>query len=305
VESKQRESKMKAAQIVRNFEAKGRGARMTAELFSNSACTVAEGPRWNRAERTLYWVDITEGAVLRQAEGASVDGFDRFAPGLGKIGSVEFAPDGRLLLFTERCEVYVSDFGGVPELKWTLPEHGDTRFNDVFDAGDGVFFCGVAPIRPSVRGELWRLDTRTGEFSCVESATDGMPNGMGISPDRKTFYFVVSDEKALYAYDFNDADKSVSRRRVVYRDFASPGVPDGMCVDSANGSLYVAVWDGHRLEHRSPDGSLLDVVDFPMAKVTSACAVDGCIYVTTGNLPRSDAEYAATKAGGVFVLRKE
>ena len=80
---------------------------MMAELFSNSACTVAEGPRWNRAERTLYWVDITEGAVLRQAEGASADGFERFAPGLGKIGAVEFASDGRLLLFTERCEVYV------------------------------------------------------------------------------------------------------------------------------------------------------------------------------------------------------
>ena len=278
---------------------------MTVELFSDSACTVAEGPRWNRAERTLYWVDITEGAVLRQSDDASADGFERFAPGLGKIGAVEFAPDGRLLLFTERCEVYISDFGGVPELKWTLPGHGDTRFNDVLDAGDGVFFCGVAPIRPSRRGELWRLDTRTGSFTCVEPSTNGMPNGMGLSPDRRTFYFVVSDEKALYAYDFNDADKSVSKCRVVCRDFASPGIPDGMCVDQVDGSLYVAVWDGHRLEHRSPEGVLLDVVDFQMAKVTSACAVGDRIYVTTGNLPRNDAEYAVTKAGCVFILRKE
>ena len=278
---------------------------MTANLFSDSACTVAEGPRWNGAEHTLYWVDITEGAVLRQAESAPTDGYERFSPGLGKIGAVEFAADGRLLLFTERCEVYVSDFGGVPDLKWTLPEHGDTRFNDVIDVGDGVFFCGVAPIRPSVRGELWRFDSRTGEFACVESATNGMPNGMGLSPDRKTFYFVVSDEKVLYAYDFNDAEKSVANRRIVCREFAAPGVPDGMCVDHGDGSLYIAVWDGYRLERRSPDGSLLDVADFPMAKVTSACAVDGCIYVTTGNLPRSDAEYAATKAGCVFILRKE
>ncbi len=278
---------------------------MTVGLFSDSKCTVAEGPRWNGAERTLYWVDITEGAVLRQRVDEAAHGFERFVPGLGKIGAVEFAPDGRLLLFTERCEVYVSDFGGDPELRRTLPGHGDTRFNDVIDVGGGVFFCGVAPIRPSVRGELWRLDARTGEFACVESATNGMPNGMGLSPDRKTFYFVVSDEKALYAYDFDDAEKSVANRRIVCRDFAAPGVPDGMCVDHGDGSLYVAVWDGHRLEHRSPDGSLLDVVDFPMAKVTSACVANGNIYVTTGNLPRNDAEYAATKAGGVFVLRKE
>jgi sugar lactone lactonase YvrE len=168
-----------------------------------------------------------------------------------------------------------------------------------------VFFCGVAPIRPSVRGELWRFDSRTGDFSCVESATGGMPNGMGLSPDRKTLYFVVSDEKTLYAYDFDDMAKTVSNRRVVCRDFASPGVPDGMCVDPADGSLYVAVWDGRRLEHRSSNGVLLDVVWFPMAKVTSACAVGGSIYVTTGNLPKSDSEHDATKAGGVFILKKE
>jgi sugar lactone lactonase YvrE len=275
------------------------------KLFSDSACTVAEGPRWNGAERTLYWVDISEGIVLRQAESASADSYECFSPGLGKIGAVEFSQDGRLLLFTERCKVYVSNFGGAPDLKWTLPGHGDTRFNDVIDVGDGVFFCGIAPIRPSVRGELWRFDSRTGDFSCVESATGGMPNGMGLSPDRKTLYFVVSDEKVLYAYDFDDVAKTVSNRRAVCRDFASPGVPDGMCVDPADGSLYVAVWDGRRLEHRSSDGALLDVVEFPMAKVTSACAVGGRIYVTTGNLPKSDSEHDATKAGGVFILKKE
>ena len=278
---------------------------MKAELFSDSACTVAEGPRWNGAERTLYWVDISEGIVLRQAESASADSYERFSPGLGKIGAVEFSQDGRLLFFTERCEVYVSNFGGTPNLKWTLPGQGDTRFNDVIDVGDGVFFCGVAPIRPSVRGELWRFDSRTGEFVCIESETKGMPNGMGLSPDRRTIYFVVSDERVLYAYDFDNETKTVSNRRAVCRDFAGPGVPDGMCVDPEDGSMYVAVWDGYRLEHRSSDGRLIETTSFPMAKVTSACAVGDRIYVTTGNLPKSDSEHDATKAGGVFVLRKE
>ena len=214
---------------------------MKAELFSNSACTVAEGPRWNVAERSLYWVDIAEGAVLRQAADAQADGFERFSPGLGKIGAVEFSQDGQLLLFTERCEVHAADFGGSPLLKWKLPEHGGTRFNDVLAAGDGVFFCGVAPIRPSLRGELWRFDAKTGDFSCVESATSGMPNGIGLSPDRATLYFVVSDERTLYAYDFDDAGKSVSNRRVLCRDFAAPGVPDGMCVDPAPATRRAAI----------------------------------------------------------------
>ena len=277
---------------------------MAVELFSNSACTVAEGPRWNRAERTLYWVDITEGAVLRQAEGASADGFERFAPGLGKIGAVEFSSDGRLLLFTERCEVYVSDFGGVPELKWTLPGHGDTRFNDVVDVGGGVFFCGVAPIRPSIRGELWRLDSNTGLFSCVEPVTDGMPNGMGLSPDRRTFYFVVSDERRVYAYDFDPAARTVSGKRVLCDDFAGEGVPDGMCVDPADGSLYIAMWNGYRLERRSAKGTLVDSLPFKMEKVTSAAVVGEDVYVTTANLPFDQSAFDGLKAGCVFKLRR-
>ena len=59
------------------------------------------------------------------------------------------------------------------------------------------------------------------------------------------------------------------------------------------------------LEQRTADGALLGTIRFPMAKVTSACVGGGCVFVTTGNLPKSDAEYAATKAGGVFALRKE
>ena len=57
------------------------------------------------------------------------------------------------------------------------------------DAGGGVYFCGVAPIRPDVRGELWRFDAVTGTFDCIEPTTDGMPNGMGLSPDGKTLLY--------------------------------------------------------------------------------------------------------------------
>ena len=278
---------------------------MTVELFSDSPCIVAEGPRWNGAERTLYWVDITGGAVLRQAESAPTDGYERFSPGLGKIGAVEFSQDGRILLFTERCEVYIADFGGVPELKWTLPGHGDTRFNDVIDAGDGVFFCGVAPVRPSRRGELWRLDVNTGSFACVEPATDGMPNGMGLSPDRRTFYFVVSDERRVYAYDFDPTARTVSGKRVFCDDFAGDGVPDGMCVDPADGSLYIAMWGGRRLEHRAPDGRLLESIPFRIEKVSSATVAGDSIYVTTANVPFDEVAFKEQKAGCVFRLRKK
>ena len=278
---------------------------MAAELFAAARCLVAEGPRWCAAEKTLYWVDITAGRVLRKRDGTPPDACETFAPGLGKIGAFAFAAGGKLLLFTERCEIHESAFGGGLALKWTLPGHVETRFNDVFDAGDGVFFCGVAPVRPDVRGELWRFDAKEGTFTCVEPATAGMPNGMGLSPDGRTFYFVVSDERRLYAYDFDPATRTVARKRVLCDDFEGEGVPDGMCVDPQDGSLYVAMWGGHRLEHRAPDGRRLASVPFKAAKVTSAVADGESLYVTTANLPFDPEAFENEGAGCVFKLRRD
>ena len=278
---------------------------MLIEIFAAAQCIVAEGPHWCEAEKALYWVDITAGKILRKKVGTPPDTFETFAPNLGKIGAFAFGEGGSLILFTERCEVYESAFGGKPELKWKLPGHGDTRFNDVFDAGGGVFFCGVAPIRPSRRGELWRLDAKTGSFACIESATDGMPNGMGLSPDGRTLYFVVSDERRVYAYDFDPAARTVSARRVLCEDFPGDGVPDGLCVDPADGSLYVAIWGGYRLEHRAPDGRLLESIPFKVEKVSSATVEGKSVYVTTANLPFDQSAFADRKAGCVFLLRKD
>ena len=270
-------------------------------VYAESPCIVAEGPRWNAADQTLYWVDVTGGKYLRHRDGEPSGCFETVDPALGKIGALACIGPGKLLLFTAECQVWECEFGEKPVLRQTLAGHEGRRFNDVWvDAGNA--FCGVArePDRP---GELWLL--RDGVFTCIESATDGMPNGMGVSPDGRTFYFVVSDERKLYAYDYDRTSGRVSNRRVLVEDFAQPGVPDGMCVDPSDGTLWVAMWDGGRLEHRAADGRLLDTVAFPMKKVTSAEVVGDRVFVTTGNKePDAAAYFRETKAGAVFSLEK-
>lgn len=275
---------------------------MEKKLFAAYSGLVSEGPHFNVEEQALYWVDVTGGKVLRKKLDAPVDAFEVYAPDLGKIGALAFAPEGRLFLFTDHCEIHEVVFGTSDVLKWTLPGHSDTRFNDVYDAGDGVYFCGVAPIRPDIRGELWRFDAKTGDFTCIESATAGMPNGMGVSPDGKTFYFIVSDEKRVYAYDFDSTAKTVSAKRVLCEDFKGLGVPDGMCVNPADGTLFIARWDGHCLEHRSVEGRLLEAIEFPIAKITSADISGSRLFVTTANLPFNEKAFAETRAGGVFEM---
>lgn len=271
------------------------------QVYAESPCIVAEGPRWNCADQTLYWVDVTGGKYLRHRDGDPSTTFEVVDPGLGKIGALACRGAGNLLLFTSGCKVWECAFGERPVLRYVLTGHETQRFNDVWVDGDNVF-CGVArePDRP---GELWLL--RDGVFTCIERATNGMPNGMGVSPDGKTFYFTVTDEKRIYAYDYDRASGRVGNRRVLVEDFAEPGLPDGMCVDPADGSLWVGMWDGGRLEHRSADGQLLESVPFPMKKVTSAEVVGRRVFVTTGNKEEDAASYfAATRAGSVFVIER-
>lgn len=275
---------------------------MVPNVYAESPCIVAEGPRWNAADKTLYWVDVTGGKYLRHRDGDPATAVETVDPGLGKVGALACTTGpGKLLLFTAECRVWECAFGERPTLKYELPGHAGRRFNDVWiDAGNA--YCGVA--RESDKpGELWLL--RDGKFTCIEKATKGMPNGMGVSPDGKTLYFVVTDEKRVWAYDYDRATGALSNKRVLCEDFAEPGLPDGMTVDPADGTLWIAMWDGGRLEHRGADGKLLGTVPFPMKKVTSVEVVGGRLFVTTGNKePDSAAYFAATKAGSVFELRK-
>lgn len=272
------------------------------QIYAASPCVVAEGPRWNVTDKTLYWVDVTGGMYLRHRDGDPADKFDRVDPGLGKIGALACLGPGKVRLFTSECQVWDCVFGEKPVLMHTLEGHAGRRFNDVWiDAGNA--FCGVA--RESDRpGELWLL--RDGKFTCIEKATKGMPNGMGVSPDGKTLYFVVTDEKRVWAYDYDRATGALSNKRVLCEDFAAPGLPDGMTVDPADGTLWIGMWDGGRLEHRGADGKLIETVPFPMKKVTSVEVVGDRLFVTTGNKePDAAAYFAATKAGSVFELRKQ
>lgn len=272
------------------------------KAYVQCPCVVSEGPRWNATERTLYWVDVTGGAYLRHRDGDVDTCYEVVRPEFGKIGALVLRPGGKLWLFTSGCRVWECEFGKTPEFKFALEGHGDRRFNDVWQDG-GWCFCGVAAEhgRP---GELWRMSAN-GEFTCIEPATAGMPNGMGVSPDGKTFYFIVSDERRIYAYDYDGLTGGLNNRRVMVDDFAEPGIPDGMGVDQGDGSLYVAIWNGSRLEHRSAGGRLMETFGFPMSKVTSVAVLDDRIFVTTGNKHEDpDSYFLETKAGSVFEIKK-
>ena len=271
------------------------------ELFSSCRCKVAEGPRWNDSDQRLYWVDISLGAVYRREKNAPPDVYESFSPGIGKIGAIVFH-EGKLLLFAANCRIYRCSFGEKAELFAKLPGHQDTRFNDVFADRAGHIFCGVA-WNPETKkpGELWRFSLKDKTFRQIESDLSGMPNGMGVSPDRKKLYFAVSEEWKVYCYDFDEEAGTLKNRRIFAEFQPEGGNPDGLAVDPETGNVAVAFWNGRRLLICSPDGCGQKEFRFPIAKVTSAEYAPFGLIVTTANLPWEESEWEKNHAGSVFV----
>lgn len=270
------------------------------ELFASCRCEVAEGPRWNEADRRLYWVDIPLGTVYRKETDTPPDVYESFSPGIGKIGAIVFY-EGELLLFAANCRIYHCPFGGKAELFAELPGHQDTRFNDVFDDHAGHIFCGVAWDPAAKRpGELWRFSLKDKTFRQIESNLSGMPNGMGVSPDRQTFYFVVSEEHNLYAFSFDESGGELGNRRVLIKFPVDMGNPDGMAVHPRTGEIAVAFWNGSRLAVFSSEGKLKKEYLFPIKKITSVLYAPDGLFVTTGNFPWDENEFCRNHAGGIW-----
>lgn len=272
------------------------------QLYVDCSCHVAECPRWSNRERCLYWADIPEGRCYRHWDGTPIGDYESCCPGVGKIGALVICGDGTLQLFAASCRIWKWSFGTKPILAAELQGYETRRFNDVWTDGENCF-CGVAR-DASHPGEFWLW--RNGEFACIESALEGMPNGIGVSPDGSKLYLVVSEEKRIYQYDYNRSAGSLRNRCVLCSDFVGDGIPDGMTVDPRDGSLYVAIWGGGRLEKRAPTGECIASVRFPMPLVTSVEIAGSRLFVTTGNKADDfDAAYRDFKAGAVFVASFE
>ena len=273
------------------------------EVFANCPCTVAEGPLWHDEQQTLYWIDVTRGMVYLKKYNAPANDYKCFDLKLGKIGGMVFLTDNYLLLFAAQGRVWRWLPGLNPELYAELPEAASSRFNDIIADPEGRVFCGVAPVEKGRLGSLWKMNADK-SFTCIEPNTLGMPNGMGFSPDLQYFYFTMTDERTIYRYQYNRLTGNLSKKEALIRVPDNEGLPDGMTVD-AEGCIWSAQWNGHRLVRYSPSGEKIDEYIFPVAKI-SCVAFGGQdyseLFVTTANYPWIETDYEQQGAGNVFLL---
>ncbi|WP_247002490.1 SMP-30/gluconolactonase/LRE family protein [Halosolutus gelatinilyticus] len=232
------------------------------ERVADPRAHTGEGPLWHPDESVLYWVDIPAGRLYRydpetdEAELAyETDG----AP----IGGFTIEADGALLLFTLGTVCRWEP--GADAAEPIVEVDADTRFNDVIADPEGRVFCGTMPGEDAL-GDLYRLDT-DGTATIVVEDLD-IPNGMGFSRDRETFYVTESEAHRIYAFDYDRETGAITNERTVVETPEGDGVPDGLTVD-ADGRVWSARWNGGRVVRYAADGTERDAIDLPARKVSS------------------------------------
>lgn len=265
---------------------------------------LGEGPAWLDPE--LLWVDITAGVVHLLDP---VAGQDRAITVPQSVGAAVPAVDGSILLAVRdgfaRLDPGTGRFGLIAPVEIDLP---DNRMNDGKCDTAGRFWAGTQSERLTRgAGALYRLELDGSVTRVLDGVT--ISNGLGWSPDDRRFYYIDTATQRVDVFDHDPATGAIADRRTFVSIPDGIGAPDGMAVDR-DGFVWVAFWDGWRVQRFDPDGRLEREVRFPVSHVTS-CAFGGSgletLFVTSSSVDEHgpmSAERLAPQplAGSIFAL---
>jgi sugar lactone lactonase YvrE len=236
---------------------------MIPEPLANGFC-FGEGPRW--FEGLLWFSDMLGEAVHTSTLGGSLTTLP--LPGHCPSG-LGFRPDGSLLIAsTEDRKVLRYDGETVMEIADLTPLVPADLGDMVIDDAGRAYIGSQAS---SGGGVIVRLDP---DDSATVVAEDlDFPNGMVITPDRKTLIVAESIGRRLTAFtiDGPGAPGALGDRRVFADGLDGP--PDGIALD-AEGGVWTSMTLAHQFERIVAGGAVTDRIDMG-ERVAIACALGG------------------------------
>ena len=258
-----------------------------------------EGPVWD-AGRGLIYADVINGGAFCLAPDGTISQVIEHRRG---IGGMVLHQNGGIVVSGRNISLKPADGGPTVVLLADDPDGGRIGFNDITTDAKGRIYAGGLAFRP-VGGDE---EPKPGELFCID--LDGsarvvggdvmLTNGLGVSPDGGRLYHSESRRNLVRVYDVaENGDLSPHRTFATLTD----GIPDGLAV-AVDGSVWVAVAHGSRVDVFEPDGSLRRSIPCPLPMVTSVCfggddLMDFYIVTGSGGTDRED-------AGTVYRMRAD
>jgi sugar lactone lactonase YvrE len=225
---------------------------------------LGESPLWHRGEGRFYWVDIIGETIFRLADGSPEMVF-----GGVMVTALAESAGGGLILVT--AEGLLSWHDGETSRLCGLDLPDEVRPNDGKCDPEGRLWFGTMDLETTDPiGELFRYD---GDSVQVVESGIILSNGLGWSPDGTVFYHTDSIRRQIYRYDYDLASGVAANRRVLVDLGDVIEVPDGLAVD-VDGNLWVAMYDGWRLQVFDSTGRTVHIENLDVQKPTSVAFVD-------------------------------
>ncbi|MDY6872383.1 MAG: SMP-30/gluconolactonase/LRE family protein [Chloroflexota bacterium] len=273
---------------------------LTPDWHLDVQCQLGEGPLWHPVKQRLYWVDIFNHNLFASSQDLKTWTKSHFETPVGAYG---FRRDGGFILATGRGFENWSGQGSKTTPIWNpLPGREGVRMNDGKVGPGGRFWAGSMDSADH-EAAFYRLDPDGKRHTLLQHI--GISNGLGWSPDRRTFYYTDSMDYTIFAFDFDLETGQISNQRpfVKLPKDECEVVPDGLCVD-AEGCVWSAQWNGWQIVRYSPEGELLLRVSLPAQRVTSCCFGGPDLtrlFITTAWVDLTDEERKPQPlAGNVF-----
>lgn len=234
------------------------------EPLPDSYAGLGEGPHWDVARQSLYFVDLEAGCLLRydykqnktyraQIEGETfatfvlpVEGNDKeFAVGCGR-------------------RVVIVNWDGVSPVAKVVrtlfevqSDFKENRLNDAKADPKGRLFFGtmryVGDEFTHRHGELYRWEA--GGNVTVVKGDVGISNGLAWDEKANKFYYIDTTDYEVKSYDYDFKTGVASNPKVIYnlrKDSPKTHIlPDGMTIDT-EGNLYVATFNGATIYKVNP-----------------------------------------------------
>jgi L-arabinonolactonase len=276
---------------------------MRAELIVDCKNEHGEGVFWNPSDGRIWWTDIQGRALWSfdpvTTQSTSIPMEDRvccLAP--RAAGGLIVAYSDRVVLFDPETkqETLVTLFE---------PENPETRLNDGRTDRQGRLVVGgmnEVSGKPdssviSIDGNL-KVQTLIDQISCA--------NSICFSPAGNTMFFADTPDREILAFDYEKGRGTLTNKRLHASFKQEPGLPDGSCVD-AEGGVWNAEWEGHRVVRVAPNGTIDRVIDVPVWKPT-CCAFGGpnldTLFITSSRLMSDEATLKKEpSAGGLFAVK--
>ena len=267
---------------------------------------LGESPRWDPRSDRLFWVDIKTAELHALQPSQDTRRSWKLPCRLCSLDvpSVDWHSPAGL-----RGEVLVGcgDLGlawialeedAVQIVAVVHPERGqsENRFNDGRMGPDGRYWAGTMHEPEELATGCLYAFHPDGTYAVLDRDYR-VANGPAFSPDGSVVYHADSARHEIYAFDLA-GDGSLESKRVFAR-FTGQDQPDGMTTDR-QGNLWVAIWNGARVEQLSPEGDRLGAVSIPTRRPTSCTFVDSdCteMFVTSAGIGASSED---SLAGGLF-----